>query len=97
MKVLLCGHTGSVNRGCEAIIRSTAKILNKSGVEYSCLTFDEQADKKVGLDLSVPLIPYPKKGLAVKSVSMLHKKIANDYIWETDIHIKKCLIKYNPI
>jgi len=24
----MCGHTGSYNRGCEAIIRSTAKILN---------------------------------------------------------------------
>ena len=96
MKVLLCGHTGSVNRGCEAIIRSTAKILNKSGVEYSCLTFDEQADKKVGLDLSVPLIPYPKKGLAVKSVSMLHKKIANDYIWGNRYTYKKVLDKIQP-
>ena len=24
----MCGHMGSCNRGCEAIIRSTAKILN---------------------------------------------------------------------
>lgn len=32
-KIFLCGHTGSTNRGCEAIVRSTVKILNECGVK----------------------------------------------------------------
>lgn len=26
-RIIMCGHTGSYNKECEAIVRSTAKIL----------------------------------------------------------------------
>ena len=49
-KVILCGHTGSVNRGCEAIVRSTAEILKKCEVkDISAFTFNESDDVKLNL------------------------------------------------
>ena len=27
MKIMMFGHTGSLNRGCEAIVRSSCKII----------------------------------------------------------------------
>ena len=44
----LCGRTGSLNCGCEAIVRSMCKILNKSGVtDINAFTFKYTADKKI--------------------------------------------------
>ncbi len=52
MKIILCGHTGSENRGCEAIVRSVCSILRstcKNAVIYLA-TFDKKADVAAGLD-----------------------------------------------
>lgn len=50
-KLYLVGHTGSVNRGCEAIVRSTVSLFNKCGVTDITLFSDKRADdKKNGLD-----------------------------------------------
>lgn len=48
----MCGHTGSYNRGCEAIIRSTAKILNaKLPDKYvSLASFAKRDDSALGID-----------------------------------------------
>lgn len=35
--IVLYGHSGSANHGCEAIVRSTAAILNRSGI-YTPIT-----------------------------------------------------------
>lgn len=44
-KVFLVGHTGSVNRGCEAIVRSTIKLLKKNGITNIILgTSDIKSD-----------------------------------------------------
>lgn len=48
--ICLNGHTGSINRGCEAIIKSTAKIFNDLGVEVCLSTHDAVQDKKFGLN-----------------------------------------------
>ena len=48
--ICLNGHTGSINRGCEAIIKSTAKIFNDLGVEVCLSTHDAMQDKKFGLN-----------------------------------------------
>lgn len=37
-RIILYGHGGSLNHGCEAIVRGTAKILNKANVEKLCIT-----------------------------------------------------------
>ena len=47
--ICLNGHTGSVNRGCEAIIKSTAKIFNDIGVDVCLSTHDAVRDKEFGL------------------------------------------------
>lgn len=71
-KLYLCGHTGSLNRGCEAIVRSTCKILNKSGVtDINAFTFDYAADKKLGLCDELKMLPYGKKSIISKALTLI--------------------------
>ena len=46
--IVLCGHTGSHNRGCEAIIKSTADIFSEIGLSSILATHDKAYDTKVG-------------------------------------------------
>lgn len=58
-RVYLCGHTGSNNRGCEAIIRSTVNILRESGVnDCRLFSYNVEHDKRRKLDEIVPISPY---------------------------------------
>lgn len=60
-KAYLFGHTGSINRGCEAIVRSTSHILKKSGYEQINLFIgDQEYDKKLGVDEVVDFLPLEK-------------------------------------
>ncbi|WP_027628505.1 polysaccharide pyruvyl transferase family protein [Ruminiclostridium cellobioparum] len=43
-KLLLYAHAGSRNHGCEAIVRSTLKILNLNNIDVSLATFRVQED-----------------------------------------------------
>lgn len=43
-KIVMYGHSGSGNHGCEAIIRSTRKIL---GQEYSVFSNSPDQDKNM--------------------------------------------------
>ncbi|QNU67499.1 polysaccharide pyruvyl transferase family protein [Ruminiclostridium herbifermentans] len=43
-KLLLYAHAGSRNHGCEAIVRSTLKILNLNNINISLATFRSQED-----------------------------------------------------
>ena len=95
MKVLLCGHTGSKNRGCEAIVRSTVGILKRLGIDCSCVTFSED-DKKVGLDQIVELIPAPRKNKLEQLRSAVHRTILKDNIWGNAFFYKKILDSYQP-
>lgn len=80
--VYLCGHTGSKNRGCEAIIRSTVSILKKSGIsDIKFMTFDENFDRFLGLNKEAKLIPYPKKSFSLKALSLIKRKVFNNYLW----------------
>ena len=51
-KIVLCGHTGSINRGCEAIIRSTARILNYKlpNIAINLASFAKHDDCALGID-----------------------------------------------
>lgn len=81
-KIYLCGHTGSVNRGCEAILRSTAGLLKACGnKEVRILTMDEGYDRFLGLDRIGELIPYPRKPFPVRVLSVLRRKILGDGVW----------------
>ncbi len=43
--LLLYAHAGSRNHGCEAIVRSTLKILNFNNIKVSLATFRQQEDQ----------------------------------------------------
>ncbi len=47
MKVFLYNHSGSLNRGCEAIIRGTVNILNQTGLgnEFTLSSYSPQEDE----------------------------------------------------
>ena len=51
MNILLVGHGGSCNRGCEAIVRSTIDILNRhvESAKITILSADAKSDRKAGL------------------------------------------------
>jgi hypothetical protein len=58
-KVILCGHTGSDNRGSEALVRSTIEVLRKVGISpVAAATFAAEQDVQNGIDRLVRLIPY---------------------------------------
>lgn len=54
-KILMFGHAGSSNHGCEAIVRSTVKILKSSGLDIHTIlgTYRVNEDKRFGLDLII--------------------------------------------
>lgn len=52
-KVILYAHGGSKNHGCEAIVRSTQKVLNKNNIKLYSLRADE--DFKYGLNKIVDI------------------------------------------
>ncbi len=58
MNYFLCGQTGNVNRGCEAIIRSTVKLLNQSNDHIYLATFAPEQDRKMATELGINVIPY---------------------------------------
>lgn len=80
--VYLCGHTGSMNRGCEAIIRGTAEVFKSIGIDnIEVLTFDEKYDKMLGLDKAVRLTPYPKKSFIIRLTGKLLRDIFKNGTW----------------
>lgn len=80
--VYLCGHTGSMNRGCEAIIRGTVEVLKNAGISnIEALTFDYNYDNMLGLDRAVHLNQYPKKGIAVRAIGKILRDGFNNGTW----------------
>lgn len=57
-KIILCGHTGSNNRGCEAIVRSSVYILKSSDIELEMGSFAKVQDEKLGLDNIINIVEY---------------------------------------
>lgn len=81
-KIYLCGHTGSVNRGCEAILRSTTGLLRQAGQqEVGIMTMDPDYDRRLGLDRIATLIPYGPKPLPVRILCALRRKLLHDGVW----------------
>ena len=75
-KIYLCGHTGSTNRGCEAIISSTVDILNGIGEsDVTLLSFNKKADQIAGLDKKVKIISFPSKSMLKKGISFIKRKL----------------------
>lgn len=57
-KIYLCGHTGSINRGCEAIVRATVEVLKDSCDSISLVTFAPQQDAEMVKELGIEQISY---------------------------------------
>ncbi len=58
MSFFLCGQTGNTNRGCEAIIRSTVKVLNQRNGDIYVATFAPMCDRAMVRELGINMIPY---------------------------------------
>ncbi len=60
-KIFLCGHTGSYNRGCDAIVRSTKKVFKDYDIDQFYLaSFFPLQDKESGIDNETEIISYNK-------------------------------------
>ena len=95
-RIYMCGHTGSINRGCEAIIRSTAEILKKCGInDIYAFTFNLKDDINVALNEEVNLIPYPKKSILLKGLGYVENCIFKHKIYG-NYPLYKLLFKENP-
>lgn len=56
--VVLCGHTGNFNRGCEAIIKSTADLFKDRGVVSILGEHRKKDDSKYGYDEFCKIVEY---------------------------------------
>ena len=94
IRILLYGHGGSGNHGCEAIVRSTTSILKHSlGDSRILLATQRAADDSVYLERvtdRVIDITERKKNLDYL-VALLRLKLTNDYV-PFDIYPYKSLI-----
>ena len=94
-RVLLCCHTGSRNRGCEAIVRCTSELLQKVGVEPISMTFDIAGDYNVGLEKSVSLLEYPRKNQMQRAISLIMRKVKGNDLWGSSFYQKEIKENYN--
>lgn len=96
-KILLCGHTGSINRGCEAILRSTVYILKQCGYKsVSALTFDENYDKLLGMDQDLHLIPYPQRNIIERGICHMMRTAFHNGMWGGRNVYKKIVNSLEP-
>lgn len=58
MSIYLCGETGIINRGCEAIIRSTLKLVEKRNGDIYLVTSAPEMDLPLVQELGINLIKY---------------------------------------
>lgn len=56
MKIFLCGDTGRLNRGCEAIVRSTVELLGNK--ELYLATFMPERNMPMVKEIGISMIPY---------------------------------------
>lgn len=60
MGLFLCGQTGSINRGCEAIIRSTVKVLDLPAGDIFLATHAPEQDRAMAREIGINMISYAK-------------------------------------
>lgn len=89
--IILCGHTGSINRGCEAIVRSTSEILKIAGHEkkITAFTFNKNADESLNLNDCVDLVAYPSKNIFEKAIGKINRTFLKNPLWSAKLTYKK--------
>ena len=98
MKILLYGHGGSGNHGCEAIVRTSSAILGRSFSEANFLLASERPDEdRLYLNGFISELFNTKsreKNLDYWT-SLLHLRLTGDYV-PFDIYHYKSLLKRHP-
>lgn len=56
MKIFMCGDTGRLNRGCEAIVRGSAEVLNGENIYLA--TFATEQNRPMAREIGLTMIPY---------------------------------------
>ena len=95
-KVFLFGHTGSINRGCEAIVRSTIKLLKNAGIYDIYLVSSETTyDHRLGVDKLCFYTPIKKlaRFSLVRIIFGIYKKLTTNAIPLEKQRIKHILNK----
>lgn len=76
MRYFLCGQTGNINRGCEAIIRSTVKILQNNNEDIYVATYAPDLDRPMVRELGITIIPYANYPSQIhRYISIIIRKI----------------------
>lgn len=89
-KILLYEHGGSYNHGCEAIVRTTIKMLDINKDNGILLSHDMNSDKQFGLDKCISIIQLSNRVLKRDSINgvvgrlrcRLTKESYDDYEFE---------------
>lgn len=93
-KFFLYGHGGSGNHGCEAIVRSTLKLLEVFSGEKVLITTNPKEDIANGLNKICRLVqdtaPWPKKSLEFLK-AYLSLKLCKNYIPMDALNYKKAI------
>ena len=77
MSVYLCGNSGIVNRGCEAIIRSTNKLLSKKYNSLYLATHAPSQDNLMCKSLGINLLQYCKPNIVQRVIAKGFKILGN--------------------
>ncbi len=93
--ILLVGHGGCYNRGCEAIVRSTVCLLRKEfgSVKITISSFDYENDRLIDFGHNVTIIPASSRNQWKRfskdwTIRQFLRIFAKDRIWE---------LEYSPI
>ena len=77
MKIFLCGDTGRLNRGCEAIVRGTVEVLGNKELYLATFTPEQNIPmiKEIGISM-ISYAAYPSKihRIAYGGIRKLYKK-----------------------
>lgn len=57
-RTFLCGNTGVINRGCEAIVRATVKVLGGRNGDITLATFAPMQDAPMAREMGIDMISY---------------------------------------
>ena len=94
-KIILCNHTSSKNRGCDAIVKSTADLLRKRNLECVLGVHNKKYDSKFGFEEYSDVIYYSelwnKPFLRLTSyicLKVLRQEYISNYFRQKDVWTK---------
>ena len=92
MNIVLYGHGGSKNHGCEAIVRSTLGILQHNNAHFTLISNNPNEDIEYGVNQLCEVVqtrmPYPIISWSFAK-AYLHAKLTHDYLPQEELNYKK--------